>query len=224
MWPVIAGPLLVALGSALGSRRLSLVGGALSGEATATLADIGHREAVPGASDNASGVAVLVAIARALAERPAERTRVMLVSTSEEALCEGMLAFGDRHFRDLPRERTFFCALDTLGSPNLLVLRGEGMLGVRDYPREAVDLLDGLAEDLGIELFPNMRLRAATDGVVALAAGYPCAAICSCNDAKWPENYHWPTDTAENVDYGTVAEAVALTEALVRRLDERWLD
>jgi acetylornithine deacetylase/succinyl-diaminopimelate desuccinylase-like protein len=223
MAAVVGGPVLVALGSVVGSRRLCLAGGALSAAVTAALADVGRRDAVPGANDNASGVAVLVAVARALAERPARRTRVMLVSTSEEALCEGMLAFADRHFEELASDRTFFCAIDTVGSPNLLVLRGEGMMGIREYPREALELLDGLAEELGISLFPNMRLRAATDGVVPLAAGYQCAALCSCTDIKWPANYHWSTDTPENVDYGTVADAVRLTEALVRRLDERWL-
>ena len=40
---------------------------------------------------------------------------------------------------------------------------------------------------------------------------------------KQPANYHWPTDVPENVDYGTLADAVRLTEAVVRRLDERWL-
>jgi hypothetical protein len=134
-----------------------------------------------------------------------------------------MLAFADRHFGELAPDRTFFCAIDTVGSPNLLVLRGEGMMGMREYPAEALELLDGLAEELGISLFPNMRLRAATDGVVPLAAGYQCAAICSCTDIKWPANYHWPTDVPEKVDYGTVVDAVRLTEALVRRLDERWL-
>ncbi len=223
MAAVVGGPVLVALGSVTGSRRLSLAGGVLSAAVTAALADIGRRDAVPGANDNASGVAVLVAIARALAERPAQRTRVMLVSTSEEALCEGMLAFADRHFGELDPHRSFFCAIDTVGSPNLLVLRGEGMMGIREYPAEALELLDRLAEELGISLFPNMRLRAATDAVVPLAAGYQCAAVCSCTDIKWPANYHWPTDVPENVDYRTVADAVRLTEALVRRLDERWL-
>jgi hypothetical protein len=28
----------------------------------------------------------------------------------------------------------------------------------------------------------------------------------------------------ENVDYGTLADAIRLAEAAVRRLDERWLD
>ena len=45
----------------------------------------------------------------------------------------------------------------------------------------------------------------------------------SVTDLKQPANYHWPTDVAENVDYGTLADAIRLSEAVVRRLDERWL-
>src|SRR5581483_10179208 len=171
----------------------------------------------------ATGVAALVAVGRALAARPTGNVRVVMVSTSEEALCEGMQVFGRRHFAELPRERTFFLTLDTLGSPHLLVLRGEGMIRMREYPARSLALLDEIAEELGIWLFPNLRLRNATDGVVPLAAGYEGASLCSCSRLKQPANYHWPTDVAENVDSGTLAEAVRLMEAVLRRLDERWL-
>jgi hypothetical protein len=223
MAPVVGGPAAVAGGALSGRRWLTWVGIVLSAGSAAAFADIGSRAAVPGANDNATGVAVLVAIARALAERPAENLRVMLVSTSEEALCEGMQAFADRHFAELPHDRTFFLSVDTVGSPHLLALRAEGMLGMRDYPVEALDLLGGLATDLGIELLRNLRLRNATDGVFPLRAGYQCASLCSCTDLKQPANYHWPTDVPENVDYGTLADAVRLIEEVVRRLDDRWL-
>jgi putative aminopeptidase FrvX len=188
------------------------------------MTDIGSRPAVPGANDNGTGVVALIALARALAERPTEGVRVLFLSTSEEATCEGIHHFAGRHFPELPAERTFFLCVDTVGSPQLCVLRGEGMLGMREYPPEALSLLDGLAEELEIELFPNLRLRNATDGIYPLAAGYQCAALCSCTRLKQPANYHWPTDVPENVDLGTLADAVRLTEAVVRRLDRTWLD
>jgi hypothetical protein len=223
MAPAVGIPALIGAGAVTGSRALVKAGMALAAVSAAALADIGSRETVTGANDNATGVAVLVAIARALAEQPTENVRVMLVSTSEEALCEGMQAFARRHFAELPPESTFFLSVDTVGSPHLLVLRGEGMIRMREYPARSLALLDELAEELGIWLFPNLRLRNATDGVFPLAAGYECASLCSCTDLKQPANYHWPTDTPERVDYGTVADAVRLSEALVRRLDERWL-
>ena len=97
------------------------------------------------------------------------------------------------------------------------------MFGITEYPASALDLVDGLAAELGVELHPNLRLRNATDGVYPLNAGYPCAAICSVTDLKQPANYHWPTDVPENVDYSTVADAVRLAEATIRSLADRWV-
>src|SRR5262249_41238191 len=56
-----------------------------------------------------------------------------------------------------------------------------------------------------------------------VAAGYETASLCGCNDLKQPGNYHWPNDVSEHVELGTIADAVRLTEAAARRLDERWL-
>lgn len=224
MWPAVIGPALGAAGAATGRRGLALAGALLSAGFAAAMANIGASAVVPGANDNGTGVVALIALARALAERPSESLRVMLVSTSEEALCEGMRAFAKQHFAELPTSETFFLVIDTVGSSDLLVLRGEGMLGVAEYPARSLELLDGLADELGISLFPNLRLRNATDGVYPLAAGYECASLCSCTQLKQPANYHWRTDVPENVDYETLADAIRLVEALVRRLDERWLD
>jgi hypothetical protein len=224
MFPVVGGPLVGALGAAVGSRVLSRVGIVLGAGTVAAMADIGARDAVPGANDNGTAVVLLIAIARALAERPTDNVRVMLVSTgSEESFSEGMKAFGERHFPRLPREDTFFLCLDTVGSPHLNVLRGEGFLKMHEYPARSLALLDGLAEELGIWLFPNLRLHNGTDGLEALAAGYETASLCSCTELKQPANYHWPSDVAENVNYDTFADAVRLSEAVIRRLDERWL-
>ena len=224
MWPVIAGPALVAAGGASGSRALTRVGVAVSAGTVGFMADIALCEVVPGANDNATGCVALEALSHALAEDPTESVRVLLLSTSEEALCEGMGLFMDRHAHSLPRESTFFLCLDTIGSPTLTVLRGEGMKAMHDYPAESLELLDSTAEDLGIDLVPNLRLRNATDGVFPLNAGYQCASVCSCNHLKNPSNYHWPTDTPENVDYSTLADAVRLSLGVVRRLDSDWIE
>jgi hypothetical protein len=223
MWPMVAAPAIVAGGAALGSRKLAGLGAFLSAGGAAFMAHIGAGRVVPGANDNGTGCIAQLAIARALAEQPLENTRVLFLSTSEEALCEGMGLFMERYAAELPTDRTFFLCLDTVGSPNLLVLRGEGMLNLREYPAPALELLDSTAEELGIELMPNLRLRNATDGIFPLAAGYQCVSVASCNQWKNPTNYHWKTDTPDRVDYGTVADAVRLSEAVIRKLDRRWI-
>ena len=224
MAPVLAGPVLSALGGLSGSRLLSKLGVLFGAGSALAMADIGARPPVPGANDNGTAVIALLALAQRFLEAPPENLRVILLSTgSEESFSEGMKAFGERHFRDLPQERTFFLCLEALGAPHLLVLRGEGFLRMQEYPREALELLDGMAEELDVWLFPNLRLHNGTDGMEPLAAGYPTATIASCTDWKQPGNYHWPNDVAVNVDFETVADGVRLSEAVVRRLDERWL-
>ena len=98
------------------------------------------------------------------------------------------------------------------------------MLRSSEYPARSLQLLDRLGDELGIWLLPNLRLRSATDGIFPLAAGYQCASLCSCTQLKQPANYHWRTDLPENVDYGTLADAIRLVEALARRLDDRWIN
>ncbi|HEX4753807.1 MAG TPA: M28 family peptidase [Solirubrobacterales bacterium] len=224
MAPVVGGPLLVALGALTKIRALTRLGTVLSSASTAAMAEIGSRKVVPGANDNGTAVVSLLALARRLAESPVPGVRVILLSAgAEESFSEGMKAFGERHFADLPKESTFFLCLEATGSPHLLVLRGEGFLKMYDYPAAAVELLDAAADELGIWLYPNLRLHNGTDGMEWLAAGYESAVIAGCDDLKQPSNYHWPNDLAENVDFGTVADAIKLSEAAIRRLAERDL-
>jgi hypothetical protein len=224
MAPVIGGPVLATLGALTGRRLLTKLGVGLGLGTAAAMAEIGLRDVVPGANDNGTAVVALLALAERLIEQPTENLRVILLSVgAEESFSEGIKAFGERHFGELPREGTFFLCLETLGSPHLLVLRGEGFLKMREYPRRSLELMDGLGEELGIDLFPNLRLRNGTDGLEPLAAGYETAVLASCTDLKQPANYHWWHDLAENVDFSTVADGIRLSEAAIRRLDQRWL-
>jgi Peptidase family M28 len=108
MWPTVAGPAVVAAGAALGSTKLAGLGTLISAGSAAFMAHIGTGEVVPGANDNGTGCVAQIAIAHALADRPPENTKVLFLSTSEEALCEGMGLFMERHAAELPTNRTFF--------------------------------------------------------------------------------------------------------------------
>jgi hypothetical protein len=213
------GPLLLALWGILGGRALRVAGTVFTVGASAVLANIGASRVVPGANDNLSAVAVVVALAHSLREQPPKGVRVLLLSTgSEESFMEGMQAFGRRHFPELPRDRTVFVCLDTLGSPRLLILEAEGMLNLRPYPRDLRELAEDCARELGISTVPHLKFHNATDGLIPLVHGYETAMIGSVDEFKAPTHYHWPTDVPENVDYGTVADAARLLLALLQRL------
>jgi hypothetical protein len=224
MAPVVGGPILATLGALTGKRLLAKLGLLLGVGSVAAMTDIGLRKVVPGANDNGTGVVSELALAERFLAHPPQGVRVILLSVgSEESFSEGIKAFGERHFPSLPRESTFFLCLESIGSPHLLALRAEGFLKLHEYPPRALALIDGLAEEMGIWLYPDLRLHNGTDGLEPLAAGYETAVIAGCTDLKQPANYHWPHDLAENVDFGTVENAIQLSEAAIRRLGQRWL-
>ncbi len=162
----------------------------------------------PGGNDNLSGVAVLLTLADSLGRRPCERLRVLLLSTgSEESFLEGMEAFAARHFPELPPGSTTFVCVESVGSPELMLLSGEGLLRLHRYSQEPLRALERLARRHSIPLHPPFRYRLATDGQVPLRAGHLTAVIFSISSYKAPSNYHWPSDRPENLCPATVAGA-----------------
>jgi len=223
-WPPLMGivalaPALVAAGSLSHGRKLLAAGTVMAAGAAAVMADMGTNEVVPGANDNLTSVAVLVAIAEALRERPVPGLRVLLVSTgAEEANQEGMLAFGRRHFASLPRETTTFLALEMLGSGRLTMIEGEGFLRMYDYPEAFRDELAAAAASVGVPLQRGLRTTYASDALIPRRSGYQCGMLCSLDEYMLPREYHKPTDTPDRLDWDCVADGARVTEALIRRM------
>jgi acetylornithine deacetylase/succinyl-diaminopimelate desuccinylase-like protein len=217
MFGVFLGPLLLALWGLVGWRWLRRCGAFFSVGATAAMANIGASRVVPGANDNLSSVAVLVALAHELSAQPPERVRVLLLSTgSEEGFMEGMQAFAHRHFGALDRETTEFVCVECVGSPQLCVVEGEGMLRMRLYPESSREALAQAGADAGVELQRGLRTVAATDALIALRAGYATCTLGGVDETKFPANYHWPTDVPDNLDWSSVERAVAVCDRYVR--------
>jgi hypothetical protein len=217
LYAVWLGPVLVCAGSALGVRRLLAAGATIAAAAAAAMADIGARASVPGANDNLSAVGAIVALAARLRDQPVEGVRVLLVSTgSEESFSEGMQGFGRRHFGELDPERTEMVCLECLGGPTLIVVEGEGMLRMRDYPTGMREALDQAAAAAGIPIVRGLRTTAATDAIIPLRAGYRVATLASVDETKLPMNYHWPNDVPDALHWGTIEHAIGVCEQFLR--------
>ena len=211
---------LVALGPALVALGMKRTGRALSALSAALFADCGLRAPVPGANDDASGVAALVLLARRFAAAPPpEGVRVVLLSTgSEESMLEGMTAWGRRHFGALDRNTTSFVSVDSLGWETLALRSGEGALVQRPASPELVDRLREAAREREVELREGVRFWIPTDGDVALRAGYTQVTLGSMQpDGGYP-GYHTPDDTPERVHHETIVRGADLIEAVVRSL------
>ena len=220
MFPVFGGPLLVALGGLTGSRRLRRAGAVVSLGAAATFAR--DRIAVDGPGRQRQPQR-----RRDAARRRAAAARAPDPRAARPARLDGLRGVvhgGHAGVREAPlrlaaaTSRTHVVCIDTVGSPTLMQLEGEGMLVMRDYPQDFKDLVSEAAEQAGVQLVRGLWFRNATDGLIALKAGYPTVMLGSINRYKVPDNYHWPTDTADNVDYSTVAGAARVCDGVVRRL------
>ena len=215
-WIGVVGQLLAIAGAASGRRSRAVAGLFVNGLAVAIVADVMRSPTVPAANDNLSAVAALAAVAELLRERPIPGLRVLLVSAgAEETLQDGIRAFVARHRAELDTATTWILNMDTIGSPRLIMLEGEGPFGIQEYTDPPFrDLIERVAAEQGIALERGFRARASTDSVITSRAGYPSTCLGSLNEWQAMSNYHLMTDVPENLDYGTIASATRLAYAV----------
>ena len=202
----IALPLLALGLVALGFRRL---GSVLLGANVTLGVQSALSATVPGASDNATGVAAVLALARRYVEEPLEDTEVVVLCPSgEEVGLAGMYSWLRVQERapspDLAG--TLVVSLDTLGAGKPVVARGESFTG--RYRDEDLALVD---EDV-----PRVVLGAGTDAMAARYAGLAAVSILSWADGGFT-NYHLPTDTADRVNWESVERCLAVADRTIRR-------
>jgi hypothetical protein len=184
---------------------------------------------VPGANDNASGVAVIATLALELQEKPLEHTHVLCLFTGcEEASVLGADAF----VRELEADpatadwRSWtFINFDGIAAPaTLRFLRQEGVL--RKWPADAH--LARIAGQLS-EQRPELGLvgtdhnAGLTYDTTPLMARGGRAITLSAQDATIP-NYHSPTDTAENANPDVLARAIEVGRELLAAIDRGEAD
>ena len=148
-----------------------------------------HRKPILGANDGASGVAVLLEIARILHENP-PKVGVDIVffdgedtgtSGADRSYAKGSAAFA----RELgPQFRPRFgILLDMIGDADLAIYK-EGFSA--RYAQPVVDRVWGIAEELGIrEFVPQVGYAVFDDHVPLLEAGIPCIDIIDFDYPPW---------------------------------------
>ena len=182
---------------------------------------------VPGANDNASGVAAVATLATELQAEPLTNTRVICLFTGcEEA---GVLG-ADAFVRELETTgedwRTWhFVNFDGVAAPaTLRFLRHEGVL--RKWRSES--RLVRIAEKLAARR-PELCLRGADhnagltyDTTPVLARGGRAITL-SAQDWTIP-NYHSPTDTVENIDPSGLEQAIEVGREMLAAINRGEAD
>jgi hypothetical protein len=182
---------------------------------------------VPGANDNATGVAVVATLATELHAEPLSSTRVLcLLTGSEEAGLLGADAFV-RELEAGPEDwRSWtFLNFDGVGAPaTLRFLRQEGVL--TKWPADAhlariAQEVSQRRPELGLEgTSHNAGLTYDTTPVMARGGR---AITLSTQDETIP-NYHSPTDTVENLDPLALGRAIEVGREMLAAIDRGEAD
>jgi Peptidase family M28 len=229
MPPDAAPAALALLGAAAGAILPGRAGRALRAAARPVLAatvaanvDIATSSTVPGANDNASGVAGVLALVRALAAAPLPGVEVRVACVGcEESGMDGMRAYLRAHGTDLDPAATLVLGLDTIGSGTPIAAAAEGVVLSLRYGDGELDLADAGAMRAGLEPPRRWRIGGWTDPIIARFAGVPAVSLLSVDARGAYTGYHRPTDTPDRVDYDCVERCVRIARGALVELAAR---
>jgi hypothetical protein len=181
------------------------------GESGAHAGDAGRIH--PGADDNASGIAVMLELARVLAGKPPARTLVFVAFSGEES---GRL--GSRHYVQhsgaYPVSKTIAMVnLDTVGrlGERPLTVFGTGTA------REWVHILRGAGYVSGVPIRDVADDFGSSDQTSFIEAGVPAVQLFS----GVHEDYHRPGDTTDKIDLPGLVKTAKVLKETVDYLAER---
>ncbi|RTI07733.1 aminopeptidase [Thermus scotoductus] len=164
---------------------------------------------VNGANDNASGVAVAIALFEKLLQERPDLSLILALTGAEEVGAKG----AEHLVRSgLIPQGALVLNLDNLGRGTLYYATGEGMLGFIPYRGALLERAKTLPEAR-----PVAYRLAYFDARPFARKGYPCLTLIRLEGGV-PPNWHWPTDRPEGVDPKALRETLAYALNLVRGL------
>lgn len=157
-----------------------------------------------GANDNGSGTSLALAIADYYINNkenfPDDVEVIFLFTGSEETGERGMKYFLKR-YKKLLNKDTQFIVLDNLGAGKLTYLEGEGMIFYKKAGEMLIDVADEMRKEYPNGVVQKMKnLLLPTDALPVLANGFCGITFISMDDNGRIKNYHWFTDTIDNID------------------------
>jgi hypothetical protein len=188
--PAAAALLLAAL------RPTRRIGRALLALTIVLQLDVARSRTVPGANDNATGVAAMLELA---ADPPPDTELILLSAGCEESGMGGMRAFLETEALD---DVELVLGLDTLGSGRPILAAAEGTI----VPHRYVNLPQGVE---------TKRIGGWTDPILARFRGLPALSLLSVDERGRYTNYHLMSDTPENVDWNSVAACLETARRLI---------
>ncbi|HEX2231921.1 MAG TPA: M28 family peptidase [Thermoleophilaceae bacterium] len=214
------------------------------------LIDTALAPAVPGANDNASGVATALRLADRFGGELEHFDIHVLFTGSEEALAQGMRSYLKKHTLDLDVERFVFLNLDEVGIGTVRYTSREGLLLPVASHSQLVEMCDEIVEDMEEEreeeedsdddeddIDPALKhdddddeedrpgprklvSRNVSDAFAARSAGYPAITITCKGRLDYTPTHHQVSDLPDRIDDEALDRAYDFCAELIERIDK----
>jgi hypothetical protein len=214
------------------------------------LLDTALASTVPGANDNASGVATVLALTERFGDRLENFNLNVLFTGSQEALALGMRAFMKKRKGDIDTARSIFLNLDEVGRGTVRFTTREGLLMPIKSHDQLVEVCEEIVEDStpaeddeededkneiekaqtidddndddddGTPEMRSMIQRNASDGYAARSAGLPAITITCKGRLDYTPDHHQPSDDPERIDDEALERAYDFSAEVIQRLDQ----
>ena len=209
------------------------------------LIDTALAGTVPGANDNASGVATVLRLAERYGGELEYFDVHVLFTGSEEAFALGMRSHLKRHKQDLDPERVVFINVDEVGAGTVRFTKKEGLLvpiashsQLIEFCEEIVEAREqeeqedeegeesededenddrDSAERVGVRGYTS---RTISDGHAARSAGFPAITITCKGRLDYTPSHHQHSDMADRIDDEALERAYEFCCELIEKLDE----
>ncbi len=176
----------------------------------------------PGANDNASGAAMVLALAERLRDQPLEHTQVWALNTGcEEVGCYGADAFLRANREAL--QGACFITIDTVGGPGTgpCYITREGMTRRYHSDRGLVALAERLAaERPELAAYAKTMALGYTEGAIGIKHGLRSLTFVNLRPDGVLPFWHQPADQVEQIDPDVLARTEAFIWELLKRIDE----
>ena len=177
---------------------------------------------VQGAADNASGVAIVMELAKRFAAKNLKTTSLRILFTgAEEVEMVGMFDFIKRHGAEISKSKDFFLNFDSIGDGSLCWITKEGMIRPLAGSKRLIKLCEELAKQEKFRAVSGRPYTALTlDTLVARSRGFEVLSFMALSERGFPAPWHWFDDTIERVDLAKLALAADFAEELIERFDQ----
>jgi hypothetical protein len=186
--------------------------------------DIELSDVVPGANDNASGVAAAISLADELKANAPENLDVWVVLTGgEECFMQGMRSFVRSHRKLLADRPSYFVNLDSVGGGRVRYTSSEGLAVSFDMGKRMNELCEAIASAGEAKNGSRPKPLAwgfASDAVPIRLARHEATTITTLPEGSIvAANYHLSADRPDAVDAKAVDQAHDFALELIRQID-----